>query len=290
MPRYTRTIGLAVTAVVAASSLAACAGKPPTDTGAGDASLPAAIAASKEIRIGLSPDFPPMEYRDEKSQQLAGVDVELAKALGASLGLKVTFVEEKFDQLMNSVSTGRVDIVMSGISDTVQRQETVDFVDYFKSEGRLYTLSARAGEFTSPDQVCGKKLAVSKTTDYYQQALDLDKKECQGAGRPAIQILPTDSGSAARLQLEQKRADLAIQGAENLAFFAKTQPGKFDVVLDPLPANPFAVVLKKGDKPMADLVTKGLTQIQQDGTYDKILKAAGLEYGSMKPVFNGVKE
>lgn len=252
--------------------------------------LPPSITEDKELKVGLSPDFPPMEYRDEKTNRVVGVDVDLARALGAALGLKVTFQEQKFDQLMNSVTTSRVDMVMSGISDTVDRQETVDFVDYFDTVGRFYTLPGRADDFRDGDDVCGRKLAVSKTTDYYGQALDYNKRYCTGKGRPAIRVLPTDSGAAARLQLEQKRADVAIQGGENLAFFDRTEPGRFKAVLDPIPAKPFAAVVKKDDKPMARLVLKGFRQIRADGTYQRILKKAGMSYGATAPTFNRVED
>ncbi|MFB7755230.1 hypothetical protein ACFC18_37370, partial [Streptomyces sp. NPDC056121] len=113
---------------------------------------------------------------------------------------------------------------------------------------------------------------------------------CTGKGKRAIRILPTDSGAAARLQLEQKRADVAIQGGENLAFFDRTEPGRFKAVLDPIPAKPFAAVVKKNDKPMARLVLKGFRKLRADGTYQRILKNAGMAYASMPPKFNGVED
>jgi len=52
-----------------------------------------------------------------------------------------------------------------------------------------------------------------------------------------VNILPTDSGAAARLQIEQGRADLAAQGAENLIYINTKEQGKYQAVLDPLPAK-----------------------------------------------------
>ncbi|MFJ9175874.1 ABC transporter substrate-binding protein [Streptomyces sp. NPDC102360] len=290
MSRPLRALTAVAACLAATAALTGCVSTSMPASAAGKGGLPPSISKDKQLKVGLSPDFPPMEYRDEKTNRVVGVDVDLARALGAELGLKVTFQEQKFDQLMNSVTTSRVDMVMSGISDTVDRQETVDFVDYFDTVGRFYTLPSRADDFRDGDDVCGRKLAVSKTTDYYGQALDYNKRYCTGKGKPAIRVLPTDSGAAARLQLEQKRADVAIQGGENLAFFGRTEPGRFKTVLDPIPAKPFAAVVKKDDKPMARLVLKGFRQIRADGTYQRILKKAGMAYGSMAPTFNGVED
>ncbi|MEU9796614.1 ABC transporter substrate-binding protein [Streptomyces sparsogenes] len=251
--------------------------------------LPAAVAQSGTLRVGMSPDFPPMEYVDEKTKKVVGVDVELVNALAKQLGVKVQIIQQSFDQLLNSVQTGRVDLVMSGLSDTAERQKTVDFVDYFGSQGRFYTLQSNAAKYTQPSAACGRTLAVSKKTDYYQQAVDFDKKYCSGAGKAAIKMLPTDSGSAARLQLEQGRAELAIQGAENLTYFEKQDPGTYEPVLSPLKSTPFGIVTKKGDSKMSGAVLKAMNALVKNGTYKRILTKNGMKYAIITPALNGRK-
>jgi len=277
--------------VVAATVLSACI---PMQVDSTEASgekngLPAAIAQSGVLRVGMSPDFPPMEYKDDQTDQTVGMDVDLVNAIAAKLGVKVERIESPFDQLLNSVATGRVDMVMSGISDTAERQKTVSFVDYFTSQGRFYTVSAKAGGYTEQTSVCGKSVAVSSKTDYYDQIGKLSETVCQGAGLPEIRRLGTDSGAAARLQIEQGRADLAVQGGENLAYLEKTEPGKYARVLDPLPGTPFGAVVAKDDMALAEAVKKAIEDLQADGEYKKILTTWGLDYGTMKPVINGVK-
>lgn len=290
MKHFKNTARIGAIAAVAALGLTGCVGGTETTSASSSATpagLPQAIKDAGTIRIGLSPDFPPMEYRD--GDKLAGVDIELQQKLGEALGVKIEVVESPFDQLINSVQTGRVDLVMSGISDTVERQKTAEFVDYFKSQGRLYTSGARKGEFTKQSDACGKKLAVSGKTDYFEQVKALSKTLCTDQGLPEISILATDSGAAARLQIEQGRADLAAQGAENLAYFAKTDPGKYEPVLDALPAKPFGVLMKKGNTQLANAVKDAFDKIIASGDYQKILESHGLGYGTATPVINGVK-
>lgn len=291
MSRYARVLKpLPVLAVGTVLLASACGGGDAATDDTSKSGLPAAVAQSGTLRVGMSPDFPPMEYRDEKAKKLTGVDVELANALAKQLGVKAEFVEQSFDQLLNSVQTGRVDIVMSGLSDTVERQKTVDFIDYFGSEGRFYSLQGDAAKYTEPTDACGKTLAVSKKTDYYQQAQDFDKKYCSGAGKPEIRLLPTDSGSAARLQLEQGRVDIALQGAENLAYFEKKDPSKFETILDPLESKPFGIVMKKDDSKMSGAILKAMNALVKDGTYERILTKSGMEYAVITPALNGTKD
>ena len=279
---------VAMTAV-AAFGLTACVGGAETtsEAGTGTTGLPQAIKDSGKLRVGLSPDFPPMEFRE--GDKLTGVDIDLQQKLGEILGVKIEVVESPFDQLINSAQTARVDVVMSGISDTLERQKTVDFVDYFKSQGRLYTSGAKAGEFTKQSDICGKKLAVSGKTDYFEQVKTLSKEVCTDKGLPELSILPTDSGAAARLQIEQGRVDLAAQGAENLAYFETTEPGKYAGVLDPLPAKPFGVLMQKGDTQLANAIKDAFAKMKESGDYQKILDKWNLGYGAMDAEINGVK-
>ena len=268
------------------ASLTAC-GLPP-EAGGAQRGLLDLVRASGELRIGHSPDFPPMEYLDPSGNPV-GADVDLGRALAEQMGLRPVFLKQPFAQLINSVRTLRVDIVLSGLSDTAQRQQTLDFVDYFGTRGRLYTLGAKASQYTSPDQACGKTVAVSKSTDYFGQVQAFDKQYCGGAGRPAISVLGTDSGAAARLQLQQGRADLAVQGEENLVFFRNQDPNAYIPVLDPLPAKPFAVAIKTGEPAMTEAVYQAFTALVRSGRYKEILDRWQLGYAAITPTINGVK-
>lgn len=290
-PRCRRPRAGLIAGVLAASLLTACI---PMQVDSSDAStddngLPATIGQSGVIRVGASPDFPPMEYKDDQTDQTVGADIDLMDAVAKQLGVKVERIESPFDQLLNSVATGRVDVVMSGISDTVERQKTVSFVDYFNSQGRFYTLRAKAAGYAEPSSICGKSVAVSSKTDYYDQIAKVSAAVCGTSGRPEIRRLGTDSGAAARLQIEQGRADLAVQGGENLAYLEKTEPGKYARVFDPLLGTPFGCVVAKDNMQLAEALKKTFEDLQASGEYDKILAKWGLTDGKMPPAINGVK-
>lgn len=264
--------------------LAGCAGN--TDAGAGDGELKTTTEGT--LTVGISPDFPPMEYID--GDDLVGSDVELITEVADRLGLKVKFEQQKFDQLINSVRTDRVDIIISGMSDTVERQKTLDFIDYYNSQGRFYTTAEQVSDFTEPSDVCGSTVAVSKLTDYYAEVEKFSKKVCEDEGKPAVSLVGTDSGAAARLQLDQGRAQLAVQGAENLAFFEVEQPGQYVIVLDPLIEQPFAAGVRKGNTALAEAVRDALQDLYDDGTTEEILTKFGIPDGLREPAINEVTE
>lgn len=238
------------------------------------------------LTVGLSPDFPPMEYMD--GETLIGSDVDLITAAAERMGLEVAFEHQKFDQLINSVRTDRVDIVISGMSDTVERQKTLDFIDYYSSTGRFYTLPDQASEFGAETDVCGAAVAVSTKTDYFPALQRFSADVCEAADLPPVNIVGADSGAAARLQLDQGRAELAVQGAENLAYFEQQEPGKYEIVLDVLIDQPFAAAVRKGNTELAEAVSDAFQELYDDGTTEEILTEYGIEQGLREPAINEV--
>src|SRR5512137_1243580 len=77
------------------------------------------LSEAGTLRVGVSPVFPPMVFRQGK--ELAGVEVDLARALGEKLGRKVIFVELPWEDQVEALNAGRIDIIMSSMSITMPR-------------------------------------------------------------------------------------------------------------------------------------------------------------------------
>jgi len=71
-------------------------------------------------------------------------------------------------------------------------------------------------------------------------------------------------------------ADLAAQGAENLIYINKRSQGKYQAVLDPLPASPFGIMIKKGGTQLTNAVLAATRQLVASGRYRQILDKYGL--------------
>jgi arginine transport system substrate-binding protein len=88
-------------------------------------------AESKEkvLRVGTNANFPPFETIDDKGK-LAGFDIDLGRALGKKLGLRVEFKEFDFDALILALDKGQIDIILSGLSITESRQQEIAMIPY----------------------------------------------------------------------------------------------------------------------------------------------------------------
>lgn len=233
--------------------------------------LPDAVKAKGQVTVGINGIFAPMEFKQPGSEELVGVDVEIAKAIGQALGVKVVFDDQKFDQLLNSVATSRVDFVISGLSDNEKRRQSFDFIDYFLSGTQAYTTTELYKTINSLEALSGKTLAVSAATDYRTKIEDWSKENLESKGKPGITILPVDSEPTARLQMVQGRVQASAISPEILGWLEKQEPGKYKAIGPILRPQPYGICFRKDNTELRDAVLAAMKELMKNGTYAKIL-------------------
>lgn len=110
------------------------------------------------IQIGICSDYPPFESRNAKNE-LVGFDVDLSNMIGQELGKKVKFVDMAFNTLLNSVRSGKIDMVISSTGITEERQKQVDFSDpYFFN--RLTVISRKDMPIQDENSLKDRKIGI----------------------------------------------------------------------------------------------------------------------------------
>lgn len=250
--------------------------------------LPDAVKASGKIIVGINGIFPPMEFKDPATDKLVGIDVELVEAMGRELGVEIQFDDQQFDQLINSINTKRVDMVISGMSDSEVRRKSLDFIDYFNSGTQCFTTRELAGEIKALEDLDGKTLAVSASTDYLTTMQKWNEDNLVAKGRPGMTIMAVDSAASARMQMLQGRAQASALSPEALGWANVQQKGAYTAVGPLLESNPYGIAFSKDNAQLRDAVYAALNKVFADGTYLKILKKWGSESGAVaRPLING---
>ncbi len=192
--------------------------------------VPDRIKKAGKIVAATQPNYAPISYKDPATNQLMGFDIELGEAIAKELGVKIEWQETAFAQMISSLVTGRVDIVMAGMSDLPGRREQVDFVDYLKTGAQFYTSQANAATIKTPADLCGKKVGASRSTNWPGQIEEWSKQNCVAKGKPAITVVGTEGSIDARTQLKSGRLDGGVQGSETLSYFQKLEPNTYVVL------------------------------------------------------------
>ena len=119
------------------------------------------------LKVGMEISYPPMEFIDESKRE-AGVDVELAKALGRALGVEVVFVDMPFDALIEAVEIGKLDLIISAMTVTKSRSQRLDFVPYLQSGYGILVRKGNPKQIRRVEDLCGRIVAVQGATSQLQ--------------------------------------------------------------------------------------------------------------------------
>ena len=261
---------------------------PGTDTGsprettvdeAAVALLPEEVASSGTLLVGTDPTYAPNEFKDEAGAPI-GWGIELAEAIAAKLGLEPEFQVSKFDNIIPSVTGGKVNIGMSSFTDTVEREEQVDFVNYFTAGIQW---ASAAGNDIDPDDACGLKVAVQATT--YEDTTEVPAKSeaCVADGKPAIEKIQFDTQDAATNAVVLGQAD-AMSADSPVTLYAIAQTGdQLQLAGTTFDVAPYGVAVGK-DSGLAEAVQAALQAMVDDGTYGDILDEWGVADGAIDEI------
>ena len=155
-------------AVLMAASLAGCSsGAKETETTAAASEAGAETAAESEgetaaedaeeektaeggtLIMGTNATFPPYEYYE--GDEIVGIDVEIAQAIGEKLGMEVTVEDMEFDALIPALASNKVDIVAAGMTVTPERQESVNFTDTYATAAQVIIVKQGSDIASSED-------------------------------------------------------------------------------------------------------------------------------------------
>ena len=296
--RVRRWRATVVVAVAASLSLSGCSGGGESGSGGSPgsagapaaqkvdeiaATVPADIRSSGKLVVGVNIPYAPNEFKDGNGN-IVGFDVDLMNAIAATLGLKAEYREADFAKIIPSIQQGTFNVGMSSFTDTRERQQSVDFVDYF-SAGIQW--AQRPGSAIDPANACGKKVAVQATTTEEIDELPAKSKKCVDAGKPEIQIVKFDGQDAATNAVILGQVDAMSADSPVTAYAIKQSNGKLEPAGEISDAAPYGWPVKKGS-PLAQSLLKALEHLIATGTYRTVATNWGAEKGMIdKPVING---
>jgi polar amino acid transport system substrate-binding protein len=221
----------------------------------------ASLAADKPLVVGMDLSYPPFEMRD-KSGDPAGVSVDLAKALGEFLHRPVRIENTPFAGLIPALKTGRIDAVISSMTATAERAQSIDFSDPYLKTGLCLLVGAKTGiqSIEDADREGRSVVVVKGTTGHIYATQHLKKAH----------VLVLDQPASCVLEVVQGKADAFIFDQMTTLQNWRKNPETTRAILTPFQAETWAVGLRKGNDALRSQVNAFIEDYRKTGGFDKL--------------------
>jgi ABC-type amino acid transport substrate-binding protein len=220
--------------------------------------------ANPPLRVGVSPVFPPMIFKQGK--ELVGVEVDIARALGERLGRKVEFVEVAWKDQIEKLNEGKTDIIMSSMSVTMARRYMVNFSKPYAMVGQMALVRREnAHDYTLgfPNKPEGTVGVMRATTGEFLVQRDF----------PKAKFKSFDTGNAAAEALIKKKISLFVSDSTLVWYLAGLHAADgLTAVPRPLSEEPLAWAMRKQDEALLAEVNAFVDESAKDGTFRKALR------------------
>lgn len=237
--------------------------------------LPQKIRSSGVITVATYPGHPPNNFLAPDNKTVIGVDASIRTALAKELG--VTFQIQQltsFAGLIPALQSGRVNIIMSGMTDTKAREQQVTFVDYLAVGSSILTQAGNPDHISSVSDLCGLQVSVVTGTTAVKE-MSAQTAQCKSASKSAITVTQVPTTTQALLEVKEKRAAATITDYPVAEYDAQHSSGALVVVAKPFNTSPYGIAVQKTDSQLI----KALQDAVQEAINDGSLKNATTQWG-----------
>lgn len=247
----TKIAAISAVAVLAAGALAGC-------------------GESNTVIMGTNAAFPPFEYTTSQGLvgEFDGIDVAIASKIAENMGKELQIEDMEFDGLIASVSTGKVDMVVAGMTATEERKQSVDFSEPYYVASQIMVVAPDNTDITKAEDLKNDKnvgVVLGYTGDtIVTEDLQLDESKITRANRGIDIVQDVKNGkldavvidSATGKALAEKNGLKVVEDAE--AFETEE----------------YAIAVKKGNTELLDKINETLAQMKANGEIEQL----ALEY------------
>lgn len=218
-------------------------------------------SSSDKLVVGMELAYPPFEQTDEKGTP-TGVSVDLAKALGKFLGREVEIENTSFDGLIPALKTGKIDLIISSMTATAERAQSIDFSEPYVKTGLCLLLNKNSTVKTIEDlDQAGKTVAVKKGTTGQAYAAEHIKQAT---------VLLLDKEAACVLEVVQGKADAFIYDQMSTYQNWKRNEATTRPLLKPFKEEAWAIGIRKGNIALQEKVNQFLLDFRAKKGFEEL--------------------
>ncbi len=213
------------------------------------------------LKVGLDPTYPPFEVADENGAR--GLDVDLAQALAADLGVEAEFVYFGFDGLYDALATEQVDVLLSALVIAPERSRDFAFSTPYFNAGQVLIVPAGNEKIGEMADLSGRTLAVELGALGHVEATTWAKR------LPDLAVRPYTTSDEALAAVLANEADATLVDAISGRLYLKEQP-QLKIVQE-VTVEPFALVVRIEDEQLLTQLNTSLENLRQSGELEAII-------------------
>lgn len=284
---HPRRLALAAVTAALALALTSCAAESvePEESApaAGDENpiydmLPDEVKDAGKLVVATDPQFgPPTNFHPaDDPDAWEGVEPDLLRALEPILGVKIEWQQATFESIIPGVKSGRYDLGVNSLSDTVERQAQVDMVDWWQGVNVVIAKEGNPEGISELADLCGKPMAIVQGSSDQAYLTTWSAENCDD--KP-IELVTFKDRPSCLLALETDRVKATAGGTgfsinleHNLDGNQGDASKKFDILPDVTYApSPAGIAVAKDRDELVEALMAGIQQLMDDGTYEEIL-------------------
>lgn len=224
----------------------------PADTTMGE------IQEAGEIKIGVKFDVPPFGFLNPQSNEVEGFDVDIGQAIADKLGVEPEFVEAISDNRIPFLQDGTVDLILSTMTITGERDQEIDFSEpYYIAGGRV--LVPQGSEIQGVEDLGGQRVCTARGSTYQQSI----KQEAPDAD---LRLIDTYSEC---FELVQDGAVDAVSTDNVILTGMIIQDETLEMVGDEFTTEPYGAGVPEGDAELQEFVNETIAEIKEDGRWEE---------------------
>lgn len=220
-----------------------------------------AIREAGVLRVAAFDGNPPFGFIDSGSNEIRGLDVDIAHELANRLGVKLELVPTNPANRIPLLQSGRADLVLANFTITPERAQQVEFsIPYFAS-GQQFL--ARKGTLSSPDQLDALRIGVDKGTT--NEAVLRQKY-------PGATLIAYDDTPFAFTALRNGNVDAITQDGPKLVGLLANVPdaGQYEIPPFSISDDLIGVGIPKGELQLKEFVDSVLLELEASGRAQQI--------------------
>ncbi len=217
---------------------------------------------AKKLTVAVDTAFVPFEFRDPKTGEYVGFDIDLWDAIAKRIGVEYTLQPMDFSGIVPALQTGSVDAALAGITITAEREKVVDFSHPYYDSGLSIMVMADNDEINGPEDIEGRTIAVRTGTTSANYAPRLNPSN----------IVQFPNIEAAYMELRAGRVDAAMHDTPNVLYYINTAgDGQVKAVGPRMQAQSYGIGFPFGSKLRND-VNVAFLELVESGEYAEIYR------------------